>query len=256
HHGAWCPVTGLVLRRRVAGFYSAVDSICMECVKPVKIAFVDDHPVLLSGICQLFSSNDEFQVVSVGSCANDVVDIARSMKPDIMVIDLNMPGRVLEAITTVVNDHKTTRLVAFTASGNIDTAIATLEAGVLGYVLKGSTLDELTDAIRQVHKGETYMSPRVAANVVAGLQVNARARTVPAVRFSSREEDVLRFLLQGCTNKEIALSLSLSEKTVKHYMTVLMQKLDVRNRVEVVLAAQELASSGGLTGAGTNVQRH
>ena len=67
------------------------------------------------------------------------------------------------------------------------------------------------------------------------------------MRFSSREEDVLRFLLQGCTNKEIAESLSLTEKTVKHYMTVLIQKLDVRNRVEVVLAAQELAKIGGLS---------
>ncbi len=228
----------------------------MESVKPLKIAFVDDHPVLLSGICQLFSSNDEFQIVGVGSCANDVVDIAKSVIPDIMVIDLNMPGRVLEAIATVANDYSATKLVAFTASSNIDTAISTLEAGVLGYVLKGCTLDELTEAIRHVHKGETYMSPRVAANVVAGLQVNARARTVPTVRFSRREEDVLRFLLQGCTNKEIALSLSLSEKTIKHYMTVLMQKLDVRNRVEVVLAAQELASSGGLKSPGTHVQRH
>lgn len=219
-------------------------------MESVSLAFVDDHPVLLSGICQLFSSSDEFTVVGVGATAQDVVDIAKSIKPEIMVIDLNMPGRILEAITTVANNHRATKLVAFTASSNIDTAISALEAGVLGYVLKGSTLDELTEAIRQVQKGETYLSPRVAANVVAGLQVNARARTVPTVRFSSREEDVLRFLLQGCTNKEIALSLSLSEKTIKHYMTVLMQKLDVRNRVEVVLAAQELASSGGLSRGG------
>ncbi|WP_138933515.1 LuxR C-terminal-related transcriptional regulator [Roseovarius arcticus] len=216
-------------------------------MQPITVAFVDDHPVLLSGICQLFSSSDEFRIVGVGSTANDVIEIAGSVTPDVIVIDLNMPGRVIEAIAKVANDYSKTKLIAFTASGNIDTAISTLEAGVLGYVLKGSTLSELTEAIRQVHNGETYMSPRVAANVVAGLQVNARARTAPTVRFSSREEDVLRFLLQGCTNKEIAHSLSLSEKTVKHYMTVLIQKLDVRNRVEVVLAAQELASAGGLS---------
>ncbi len=216
-------------------------------MQPIKVTFVDDHPVLLSGICQLFASSEEFRIVGVGSTANDVIEIARSVTPDVIVIDLNMPGRVIEAIATVANDYSKTKLIAFTASANIDTAISTLEAGVLGYVLKGSTLNELTEAIRQVHNGETYMSPRVAANVVAGLQVNARARTAPTVRFSRREEDVLRFLLQGCTNKEIAHSLSLSEKTVKHYMTVLMQKLDVRNRVEVVLAAQGLASTGGLS---------
>lgn len=213
----------------------------------VTVAFIDDHPVLLSGICQLFALSDEFQVVGVGSTAKDIIEIASSVKPDIMIIDLNMPGHVIEAIAKVANQYKETRLIAFTASSNIDTAISTLEAGALGYVLKGSTLDELTEAIRQVHDGNTYMSPRIAASVIAGLQVNARARSVPRVRFSRREEDVLRFLLQGCTNKEIADSLSLSEKTVKHYMTVLMQKLDVRNRVEVVLAAQELAADGGIS---------
>lgn len=216
-------------------------------MQPVPIAFVDDHPVLLSGICQLFSSSKEFRVVAVGSTAQDVVEIARSVKPEVMVVDLNMPGRIIESIATVATDHPKTKLIAFTASSNMDTAISTLEAGALGYVLKGSTLDELLEAIRQVHRGETYMSARVAANVVAGLQVNARARAAPTVRFSSREEDVLRFLLQGCTNREIAEALSLSEKTVKHYMSVLMQKLDVRNRVEVVLAAQELANNGRLT---------
>jgi two-component system nitrate/nitrite response regulator NarL len=215
-------------------------------MEPVTLAFIDDHPVLLSGICQIFASIDEFQIVGVGSTANDVIEIASSVKPDVMIIDLNMPGHIIEAIATVSNKHQKTRLIAFTASSNIDTAISTLEAVALGYVLKGSTLDELTEAIRQVHTGNTYMSPRIAANVVAGLQVNSRARMVPTVRFSRREEDVLRFLLQGCTNKEIAGALSLSEKTVKHYMTVLMQKLDVRNRVEAVLAAQELAAEGGI----------
>lgn len=220
-------------------------------MNPVTIAFVDDHPVLLYGVSKLFSSNDEFKVVGLGSAANDVVEFAKNVAPDIIVMDLNMPGRVLEATTTVANDYKKTKLIAFTASSNIETAIATLEAGVLGYVLKGSSLDELSDAIRQVHRGETYMSPRVAANVIAGLQVKARARSCPTVRFSRREEDVLRFLLQGCTNKEIAVALSLSEKTVKHYMTVLIQKLEVRNRVEVVLAAQALESSGRLSQSNT-----
>ncbi len=217
-------------------------------MRPVDIAFVDDHPLLLSGICQIFSSIAEFRVVGIGKNATDMVEIAKTATPDVLVIDLSMPGRVIEAIATIANDYQKTKLIAFTASGNIDTAISTLEAGALGYVLKGSTLDELTDAIRQVHSGNTFMSPSVAANVVAGLQLNARARTMPKVRFSRREEDVLRFLLKGCTNKEIAESLSLSEKTVKHYMTVLIQKLDVRNRVEVVLAAQELAHNGDLAG--------
>ncbi len=209
-------------------------------MRPINVAFVDDHPVLLSGMSQIFSLSDEFSVVAVGCCAQEIIDLGRLGIIDVMVVDLNMPGHVLEAIAKTANDNNRTKMVAFTASTNIDSAIAALEAGALGYVLKGSTLDELTEAIRQVHSGETYLSPTVAKNVVAALQSNARAKTIPRVRFSKREDDVLRYLLQGNTNKEIAELLSISDKTVKHYMTVLIQKLDVRNRVEVVLAAQEL----------------
>lgn len=212
----------------------------------ISVAFVDDHPVLLTGICQIFEALDGFSVVANGKTAQDIVKIAKSFRPDIIVIDLNMPGLIIDAIAKVANEYSHTRLVAFTASSSKDTAIAALEAGVLGYVLKGSSLEELTEAIRQVHSGETYLSPSVSANVVAGLRQQARSRALPRVRFSKREEDVLRLLLQGSTNREIADALSLQEKTVKHYMSVLIQKLDVRNRVEVVLAAQQLAGSGAL----------
>lgn len=213
---------------------------------PVRVAFVDDHPVLLSGICQLFASSEEFEVVAVGRCAEDAAAIAQCFCPDVLVIDLNMPGRTLETIARMTTGATTPKVLAFTASCCIETAISTLEAGALGYVLKGSTIDELTDAIRHVSAGETYITPSFALKVVAGLRQQARARSLPRVTFSKREEDVLRLLLRGGTNKEIAGALSISDKTVKHYMTVLIQKLNVRNRVEVVLAAQELASSGAL----------
>lgn len=212
----------------------------------ISVAFVDDHPVFLTGVCQLFSSLENFTVVASGKTAQDIVKIARSVKPDIIVVDLNMPGVIIEAIAMVATEYSHSKLVAFTASSSKDTAISALEAGVLGYVLKGSTLEELADAIQQVHNGDTYLSPSVSANVVAGLRQQARYRTMERVRFSKREEDVLRLLLRGSTNREIADALSLQEKTVKHYMSVLIQKLDVRNRVEVVLAAQQLESSGAL----------
>lgn len=209
-------------------------------MQPATIAFVDDHPVLLSGICQLFAASKEFRVVAVGKCAQDVVEIAQSQSPDIIVVDLNMPGRTLEAIAKLATGSGSTRLLVFTASSCIDTAIATLEAGALGYVLKGSSIEELTEAIRQVLRGETYITPSFAAKVVAGLRQAARRTALPRVVFSKREEDVLRLLLRGGTNKEIAEALSISDKTVKHYMTILMQKLQVRNRLEVVIAAQKL----------------
>ncbi|MDD9725910.1 response regulator transcription factor [Roseovarius sp. SK2] len=219
----------------------------------ITVAFVDDHPIMLAGICHLFKELGEFSVVASGSASADVVEIAQSIKPDVIVLDLNMPGDVVQAIVKVANNFPETKMVAITASSSKDTAIAALEAGVLGYVLKGSSLDELSEAIRQVQVGETYLSPSVSATVIAGLRQKARSRLVPRVRFSKREEDVLRLLLQGCTNREIAEALTLQEKTVKHYMSVLIQKLNVRNRVEVVLAAQQLHNSGELLGGASQL---
>ena len=210
-------------------------------MKAITVAFVDDHPIFLSGISQLFSASKEFSVVAIGKCASDIVEIADKCHPDLIVMDLNMPGKTLEAVAKVAQMDDGTKTIVFTASTDVDTAISSFEAGARGYVVKGSTLEELSDAMHQVHDGETYMTPRLATKVIAGLQRTARQQSAPRIVFSRREEDVLRLLLKGATNKIIADELLLSEKTVKHYMTLLIQKLQVRNRVEVVLAAQELA---------------
>jgi DNA-binding NarL/FixJ family response regulator len=199
---------------------------------------------------QLFAASEDFRVVGVGRRAEDIAMLARTLRPDVIVFDLSMPGRTLEAVVEVASENGQTKLLAFTASNDTDAAIATLEAGAMGYVLKGSTIDELSDAIRRVHAGETYITPSFATQVVASLRRRSGPRGVPRVAFSKREEEVLRLLLRGSTNKEIAEALSISDKTVKHYMTVLIQKLNVRNRVEVVLAAQELESSGRLGRSG------
>jgi two-component system, NarL family, nitrate/nitrite response regulator NarL len=211
------------------------------------IAFVDDHPIMLSGLVRLFSSGSDLNVIAVGKTAGDIVDIAQNMRPDVMVVDLGMPGNALEAIAKATAGGSKTKILAFTASESVDLAVKALEAGALGFVLKGSTLEELRDAIDRVNAGETYINPGFASKVVAALRKENVRQSVPRVTFSRREEDVLRLLLRAKTNRQIADELAISEKTVKHHMTVLIQKLNVRNRIEVLLAAQEMASSGTLT---------
>jgi two-component system, NarL family, nitrate/nitrite response regulator NarL len=211
------------------------------------IAFVDDHPIMLAGLVRLFSTGSDLNVIAVGKTAGDIVDIAQTMRPDVMVVDLGMPGSALEAIAKVTAGGSKTKILAFTASESVDLAVKALESGALGFVLKGSTLEELRDAIDRVHAGETYINPGFASKVVAALRKENVRRSVPRVTFSRREEDVLRLLLRAKTNRQIAEELAISEKTVKHHMTVLIQKLNVRNRIEVLLAAQEMASSGTLT---------
>jgi DNA-binding NarL/FixJ family response regulator len=160
---------------------------------------------------------------------------------DVALVDLGMPGNVYEAIQSLRAKAPDTKILVFTASVAIDHAVRALEAGAHGYVLKGSTIGELTDAIRAVFKGETYLTQSFALKVISALRnTSARKAALHALQLSLREEQVVRLLLRGKTNREIADSLKISEKTVKYYMSALMQKMHARNRIEVVLAAQRL----------------
>lgn len=207
---------------------------------PISLALVDDHPILLSGLERIFSEMPRFQVVATGRCASDFVKIFET-RPDVMLVDLNMPGDIFTAIAQSQQTWQGTKIIAFTASDDTQNAVRALEAGASGYVLKGSTDDELIRAIDMVCAGDTFLTPTLAVKVISAL----RGPDVPAgnslnVKLSVREDQIVRLLLVGRTNREIASRLKISEKTVKHYMSLLMQKLHARNRVEVVLAAQGL----------------
>ncbi len=212
----------------------------------IRICLADDHPVLLSGVQSLLADSGSFEVVGIASNAAEALRVVRDNEPDLIIMDLNMPGDVIGVISAIsaAKDSKT-RVLAFTAVTGVDYAIAALEAGASGYVLKGCSIEELKAAICAVKAGETYISSSFASKVVSGVRTaSLRRKAREACRFSVREEQVLRLLLTGQTNGEIADALTLSDKTIKHYMTVIMQKLNVRNRIEVVLAAQKMGLDG------------
>jgi DNA-binding NarL/FixJ family response regulator len=208
----------------------------------VSVGLVDDHPLMIEGIVTLLSRAHGIQVLSTGSTARDIIDISSRFHPDVIIVDLSMAGDVYAAITTSTRVSPNTKIVAFTAATGVDSAIRALDAGANGYVLKGSSAQELIQAVESVRHGETYITQSFASQVIAALR-NASLRRVAAeaVRFSIREDQIVRLLLRGKTNKEIAISIKISEKTVKNYMTILMQKLNARNRLEVVIAAQALS---------------
>lgn len=215
-------------------------------MKRVSIAFVDDHPILLDGLMRIFSGYDDFEVVAQGASASDAVHLSSAKALDVLVLDLNMPGEVFKAIATITDNCPHTKIIVFTASLGIDHAVQALEAGASGYVVKGATADELVDAIHTVLNGETFITRNFATKVILALRdASLRKIAAQSIRLSVREEQIVRLLLRGKTNKEIANQLAISEKTVKHYMTLLMQKLNVRNRIEVVLAAQKLDNGVG-----------
>jgi DNA-binding NarL/FixJ family response regulator len=208
----------------------------------VSIVVVDDHPLMIEAIQSLLNRTKGFDVVATGATAYDVVEVCRRTQPQVAVVDLTMPGDVYSAIASAIKISPSTKIVAFTASTGIDSAIRALDVGATGYVLKGSDNIELIHAISSVRAGETYITPCFANRVIVGLRdASLRRRAAEAVILSIRERQIVHLLMSGKTNKEIARAIKISEKTVKGYMTALMQKLQVRNRVEVVIAAQKFS---------------
>lgn len=211
-------------------------------MRPISVALIDDQPLFVDGFRELVQRDPLIRLAAISARAADAVSIVTRCSPDILFIDVATVEDAFQAITTVPALSPNLKIVALTAARGISFAMKTLDAGVHGYVLKQSNGDDILAAIQAVRSGEKFITHGFASKIVSALQDEAvRKNAALAVRLSIRENQVVRLLLAGKTNKEIALTLSISEKTVKHYMTVLMQKLNARNRVEVVIAAQRLS---------------
>lgn len=209
------------------------------------IAIVDDHPLVAEGLAAVLTRYDHLSVVAVGNKANDVLDIIDDCAPDIVLLDLNMPGDAFAILHEVRSRSVATKLIVFTASTSTDHAVSALSAGAAGFVLKGSQATELVEAIDAVRRGEVFITPSFAAKVIGALQAKeAEKRAAERLKLSVREEQIVRLLLCGKQNREIASALNLSEKTIKSYMGNLMAKLHARNRLEVVIAAQKFMPGG------------
>jgi two-component system nitrate/nitrite response regulator NarL len=207
----------------------------------VSVALVDGHPVTIEGLTHVLATQGAFSVIARGGSARDALAIAERHQPNLIILDLAIPGSAIAAISDITTRYPEIGIVAFTAAPGVDYAVNAMEAGARGYVSKSCLPDELIRAAKAVATGNTYVSQNFAGEVITALR-NASVRKIAmqALRLSAREDQIVQFLLGGKTNKEIASRLGLTERTVKHYMTVLMQKLNVRNRVEVVIAAQKL----------------
>lgn len=206
---------------------------------PLTIAFADDHPLLLRGIMNLFEDDPAYRVVGKADCANTALDLVRRHVPDVVVMDLSMPGDIFQTISEMAAQFPT-RIVIFTAYSSIDAALKALEAGAVGFVLKDSDSEELFDAVSAVSAGEMYITKQFALQVMNGLRERSkRDSSKGKVKLSPRELQIARLLAEARTNREIADALEISEQTVKSYMSALMAKLKARNRVEVAMAAHK-----------------
>lgn len=205
----------------------------------IRILIVDDHEVVRLGLKTLLETEPDLKVTAEAGTAEEALVQAENHRPDVIVLDIQLPGRSgLDACRDLRQRFPKTQVVMLTSSVNENFALEALRAGAAGYVLKQVGGDELVRAIRAAHNGETALDPKTAARLVARLNELQKKTEADAFRdLSPREMDVLARVTRGLSNKEIALELNLSEITARNYVTTLMEKLHLRNRVELAAYA-------------------
>jgi RNA polymerase sigma factor (sigma-70 family) len=206
------------------------------------VVIADDHTLFREGLAGIISGNEDFEVVGQAGTMQEAVQLARDLLPDIILLDIDMPGDGLEAARIVAEECPVTRIVILTSSEEDDHLISALKLGARAYILKGVAARELLRILRAVSAGESYVPPMLAASLLLEMreaQSQQKQATSPLDELTPREREILEGLAAGLSNKEIGEKLFLSEKTVKHYMTNILQKLQVRNRVEAALLAQK-----------------
>ncbi len=209
----------------------------------LRIAIIDDHPLMRQGIEYTLRREKDFHVIATGGTVDEAVAIAQDHAPDVILLDISLPGCGLAAAKTITAANAAIRILILTVSERHEDVSAALKAGARGYILKGIGGSDLVKTIRSVAAGETYITPQFAARLLTKPTelVDAAADTVG--QLSLREQQILTEVSIGLTNKEIAKKLNLSEKTVKHYMSGVLQKLSARNRVEAVVASRRLMAA-------------
>jgi len=207
----------------------------------VRVAVVDDHPLYRDGVVSTLNGQPDLEVVAQGASSVDALAIAEQLLPDVLLLDVRMPGGGLSCAEMVSDRVPVTKIVMLTVSEDEEDVLEAFRVGVRAYVLKGVAGGELADIVRDVHSGEVYVTPTLASRVLVEMtgveQKAAKRHRIDTL--TSREHQILERVASGDLNKEIAYDLGISEKTVKHYMTNIMQKLHARNRVEAAILAHD-----------------
>jgi two-component system, NarL family, response regulator len=195
----------------------------------IRIMLADDHPSLRAGLASILNSQPDLSVVAEAGSGSETLTKAGLVTTDVFIVDLRMPdGDGIDTIRKLVEINPATKVLVMTTYDNEEDIFKALEAGARGYILKDTTREEIIEAVREVHAGNRYLPPAVAARLADRM---IRPTLTP------REFDVLRLVSRGRSNKEIASAMLITEETVKSHMKGLFQKLDVHDRAEAVSAA-------------------
>ena len=200
----------------------------------IRVLVADDHPIVRGGIVALLSAADDLEVVGEAADGLAAVRLAAELAPDVVLMDLRMPGLDGdEATARILSSTPSPRVIILTTYESDTSILTAIEAGASGYLLKAAPQDEILAGVRSVARGEVALAPSIAAMLVQRV-------AKPAVTLSPRETQVLALVAQGSSNPEIARELFLSEATVKTHLLHVFEKLGVSDRTRAVTRAMEL----------------
>ena len=205
----------------------------------IRVVLADDHAVVRRGLAGLLGSTDDLEVVGVAKDGREAVDLVREHRPDVAVMDLQMPVLDgVEATRAILAEDVGTEVLVLTSFSDHARIDAAIEAGAVGYLLKDAEPEVLLDGIRAVARGESPLDPRAARRLLSRSRdaVSSAATTVPDL--SPRETEVLRLVVAGLLNKQIAARLGITERTVKAHLTSAYQRIGVADRTQAALWAQ------------------
>jgi len=207
---------------------------------PLRVLLADDHPVFRMGLKALLNSLPGMVVVGEASHGADAVRLAAELAPEVVVMDLNMPGmNGVEATHSIVQDHSQTAVLVLTLSEDDDSVFAAMRAGARGYLVKGSDTDEVVAAVMAVGRGEAIFGPTIAQRILSFLTRPLSAYDEQMFpELSQREREVLDLIAAGINNADIAKRLFLSPKTVRNHVSSVFTKLQVADRAQAIVRAR------------------